>query len=80
MSLLEKLKDRYKRHLDKRQDKKDVQKIIADYNLSDPHEQVRLVNEFTLIYQKKSNLNRKQRDIIRQKILFMAEHKILEVK
>jgi hypothetical protein len=80
MSLLEKLKDRYKRHLDKRQDKKDVQKIIADYNLSDPHEQVRLVNEFTLIYQKKSTLNRKQRDIVRKKILFMAENKILEVK
>lgn len=80
MSLLEKLKERYKSHLDKRQDKKDVQKIISDYNLNDPQEQVRLVNEFTLIYQKKSTLNRKQRDIVRKKIRFMAEHKILEVK
>ncbi len=80
MSLLEKLKERYKSHLDKRQDKKDVQKIIADYNLNDPQEQVRLVNEFILIYQKKSKLNRKERDIVRNKILFMAEHKILEFK
>lgn len=39
-----------------------------------------LVKEFNLIQEKKSLLSKKNRDKVEKKIMYLIEHKILEVK
>lgn len=80
MKLLKLLKARYKYQMDKKKQKTNFNLFVEKHKLNDTNEQITLVTEFNLIQEKKSKLSKSNRDIIESKILFMIEHKILEVK
>lgn len=78
-SIKRKLYFRFQYLIRKRAQKKIVQLTIEKYNLKDPIEQQKIIDQFVLMQKNKRAFGRKYGELIRDKIRFMIYHKLIKV-
>lgn len=78
-SIKSKLSIRFQYLQRKRAQKEQVKRIIEKYNLNDPAERQKIIDQFYLMQSNKRAFGRKQKEHIKDKIKFMIHYKLIEV-
>lgn len=78
-SIKRKLSIRFEFLQRKRNQKKHLNSIIEKYNLNDPIERQKIIDQYLLIQQNKRAFGRKARHHIEDKISFMIHHNLIQV-
>ena len=77
--LRQRLASRFQFLQKKRDSKKQVQAIIEKYNLNDPAERQKIIDQFTLMQTNKRAFGRKTQEEIKDKIKFMIHYKLIQI-
>lgn len=67
-------------HLLKRRRQTAIDKCIEKYNLNDPEEQRKIINEHNKIQDSKRCYGRKYRALVQEKVSFMIQHELIKIK
>jgi len=78
-SIRQKLSIRFQYLIEKRNRKKQVDDIIKKYNLKNPIEQQKIIDQFVLMQKNKRAFGRKTQEEIKDKIKFMIHYKLIKV-
>lgn len=78
-SIKRKITIRFQYLIRKRNQKKLLDSVIKKYNLNDPKEQQKIIDQFVIMQKSKRAFGRKTQESIRDKVRFMIHYKLIKV-